>query len=116
MQALPPSKYHLKDLYQEISFYDRKIAYCQNFEKFDSEEERSRAIEKLTKKRKALVQSATAMASAGVECDPTQLPRSLQHRESPALPPKTPAVVATGSKVAPLPKAETGATHKGSSL
>ena len=84
MQARPASKYHLKDLYQEISFYDRKIAYCQNFEKFDSDEERSRAVEKLTKKRKTLVRSAAAMASAGVECDPSLLPRSLQNAESAA--------------------------------
>jgi hypothetical protein len=84
MQARPASKYHLKDLYQEISFYDRKIAYCQNFEKFDCEEERSKAVEKLAKKRRTLVQSAAEMASAGVECDPSQLPRSLKDAESPA--------------------------------
>jgi len=82
MQAHPPSKYHLKDLYHEIGFYDRKIAYCQNFEKFDSEEERSRAVEKLAKKRKSLVQSAAAMASTGVECDPKQLPDSLKNAAS----------------------------------
>jgi len=84
MQARPPSKYHLKDLYQEIGFYDRKIAYCQNFEKFDSEEERSRAVKKLARKRRTLVQSAAAMASTGVECDPSQLPRSLKSAESSA--------------------------------
>jgi hypothetical protein len=78
MQARPASKYHLKDLHREIGFYDRKIAYCQKFEKFDSEEERSRAIEKLIKKRKTLVQSATAMASAGVDCDSDQRPRSMK--------------------------------------
>ena len=84
MQARPASKYRLKDLYQEIGFYDRKIASCQNFEKFDSEEQRSRAVEKLVKKRKTLVQSATAMASAGVECDPNQIPRSMKSAESAA--------------------------------
>jgi hypothetical protein len=84
MQARPASKYHLKDLYQEIGFYDRKIAYCQNFAKFDCEEERTRELEKLTKKRKTLVQSATAMASTGVECDPSQLPRSMRSAESSA--------------------------------
>jgi hypothetical protein len=78
MQAHPPSKYHLKDLYQEIGFYDRKISYCQNFEKFDSDEERSKAVEKLTKKRKTLVLSATAMTGAGIECDPGLLPRSMK--------------------------------------
>jgi len=84
MQARPASKYHLKDLYQEIGFYDRKIASCLNFEKFDTEEERTRAVEKLKKKRKTLVQSATAMASTGVECDPKHLPRSMKSAESAA--------------------------------
>ena len=84
MQVRPASKYHLKDLYQEIGFYDRKIAYRQNLEKFDSAEERLRAVENLTKKRKMLVQSAAAMASAGVECDPRLLPRSLKSAESAA--------------------------------
>ena len=85
MQARPPSKYHLKDLYQEIAFYDRKIAYCRNFEKFDSEEERSLAVEKLARKRTTLVESAAEMTSAGVECDPGQLPASLKNSATPAL-------------------------------
>jgi len=100
MQARPASKYHLKDLYQEIAFYDRKISYCQNFEKFDCEEARSREVEKLTKKRKTLVQLATAMAGAGVEYDPSQLPASLKNAESPALPPKAAPGVAPINKVA----------------
>ena len=79
MQAHPPSKYHLKDLYQQIGLYDRKIAYCQNLEKFDCEEERSIAVAKLAKKRNSLVQSAAAMTSMGVECDPSHLPRSLRN-------------------------------------
>jgi hypothetical protein len=100
MQARPSSKYHLKDLYQEIGFYDRKIAYCQNFEKFDSDEERSRAVEKLTKKRQTLVLSATAMTNAGIEYDPSQLPLSLRHVDPPALQPKIPAAVSPINKVA----------------
>lgn len=102
MQARPASKYHLKDLYHEIGFYDRKISYCQNFEKFDSDEERSRAVEKLAKKRKTLVQAAADMSSAGIEYDPSQLPASLRSADSPALPPKTPAV-------APINKVATSA-------
>jgi hypothetical protein len=100
MQARPASKYHLKDLYREIGFYDRKIAYCQNFEKFDSEEERSRAVEKLTKKRKTLVQAAAEMAGAGIECDPSLLPPSLKSAEPPALRAKTPAATTAVNKVA----------------
>ena len=85
MQARPPSKYHLKDLYQEIAFYDRKIACCRNFEKFDSEEERSLAVGKLARKRTTLVESAAEMTSAGVQCDPGQLPASLKSADSPAI-------------------------------
>ena len=85
MQARPPSKYHLKDLYQEIAFYDRKIAYCRNFEKFDSQEERSLAVEKLSRKRTTLVESAAEMTSAGVRCDPGLLPASLKNADSPAI-------------------------------
>jgi len=85
MQARPPSKYHLKDLHQEIAFYDRKIAYCRNFEKFDSEEERSLAVGKLARKRTTLVESAAEMTSAGVQCDPGQLPASLKSADSPAI-------------------------------
>lgn len=82
MQAHPPSKYYLKDLYQQIGLYDRKIAYCQTFEKFDSEEERSMAVAKLARKRNSLVQSAAAMTSMGIECDPSQVPRSLRNVET----------------------------------
>lgn len=100
MQARPASKYHLKDLYQEIGFYDRKISYCQNFEKFDCEEERSSAVEKLAKKRKNLVQAAADMTSAGIAYDPSQLPASLRSAGSPALQAKAPAAVAATNKVA----------------
>jgi hypothetical protein len=100
MQARPSSKYHLKDLYQEIAFYDRKIAYCQNLEKFDSAEERSRAVEKLAKKRKTLVLSAATMANSGIEYDPSQLPASLKNADFLALLPKTPAAVTPINKVA----------------
>jgi hypothetical protein len=78
MQARTASKYQLKDLHQEIGLYDRKIAHCQNVQKFDCEEDRSREIEKLGKKRQALVKSAAAMASLGIEYDPNQLPLSLR--------------------------------------
>lgn len=68
----------LKELHQEIDLFDRKIAYCQNFEKFDSEQERSSAVQKLGTKREALVKIARGMASRGIECDPKYLPRSFK--------------------------------------
>ena len=79
MQARPPSKYHLKDLHREIDFFDRKISYCQNYEKFDSDLERESACHKLVTKRGNLVKLAAAMASQGIEYDPEQLPRSLKN-------------------------------------
>lgn len=78
MQARPTSKYHLKDLHREIDLFDRKIAYCQNYEKFDSQFDRDSACHKLVVKRESLVKLATAMASQGIEYDPKQLPRSMK--------------------------------------
>jgi hypothetical protein len=76
------SKYALKDLYQEIALFDRKIAYCQNYETFQSGQDRAVALQKLVSKREALVKIAVAMAGRGVECDPKYLPRSF--KETPA--------------------------------
>ena len=70
------SKYDLKDLHQEIDFYDRKIAYCQDHEKFETEPERAAAMRKLVTKRETLVKAALEMAGRGIGCDPKYLPRS----------------------------------------
>ncbi|ABF39255.1 hypothetical protein Acid345_0250 [Candidatus Koribacter versatilis Ellin345] len=77
MQTYSPNKYHLVDLHKEISLYDRKIAYCQQFEKFDSDRERSSALGKLQKKRSTLVKLAMSFSSQGIEHDPKFFPRSL---------------------------------------
>ncbi len=78
MKTLPDTKFALNDLHEEIDFFDRKIAYCQTFEKFDSEEERESALRKLATKRGSLVKTALAMAERGVECDPKHIPRSFK--------------------------------------
>jgi hypothetical protein len=78
MLAIPDSKYALKELHKEIDLFDRKIAHCQAYEKFDSELARAAALHKLVTKREALVKTALAMASRGVECDPKYLPRSFK--------------------------------------
>ncbi len=77
MQTYSPNKYHLVDLHKEIDLYDRKIAYCQQFEKFDSERERDAAVLKLQRKRSSLVKLAMSFSSQGIEHDPKFLPRSL---------------------------------------
>lgn len=78
MKTMPDSTFALRDLYQEIAFFDRKIAHCQTLEKFDSPDEREAAVRKLVTKRGTLVKTALAMADRGVECDPKHLPRSFQ--------------------------------------
>ena len=78
MRGKPASKYELMDLYQEIGLFDRKIAYCQSFEKFDSEQARTTARKKLVTKRESLVKSALDAVSRGIACDPKYLPRSFK--------------------------------------
>ena len=78
MRAIPDSKYALQDLHVEIDLFDRKIAYCQANQKFDSEQDRASALQSMVTKRKALVKAALAMAGRGVECDPKYLPRSFK--------------------------------------
>lgn len=80
MQSRPMTKYDLKDLHQEIDFFDRKIAYCQNLEKFASDDARASALQKLVVKRESLVKAATQLASQGIQCDPKYLPRSFKNQ------------------------------------
>jgi len=79
MQTKPASKYDLKDLHQAIDLFDRKIAYCQTTEKFDSDMEREEALRKLETRRGTLVKRALAAVSEGIECDPRYLPRSMKN-------------------------------------
>ena len=78
MHVKVDSKYALNDLHGEIDLFDRKIAYCESHEQFDSQQARESALQKLVTKRESLVKSALAMASRGVECDPKYLPRSFK--------------------------------------
>jgi hypothetical protein len=78
MQTKPASSYDLKDVHQEIDFFDRKITHCQLHEKFDTEDERATALQKLMTKRQTLVNTALDAASRGIQCDPKYLPRSFK--------------------------------------
>lgn len=78
MKTVPDNKYHLRDLYQEISLYDRKINHCRNYEAFESDAERAEAIAKLESKREALVKVASAMTDRGVEYSLNDVPRSMK--------------------------------------
>lgn len=79
MPVLPANKYHLKDLYKEIDLFDRKIAYCNELEKFETEEMRSEAERKLQSRRKLLVKAAEKMTEQGIQCDAKDLPRSMKN-------------------------------------
>jgi hypothetical protein len=84
MPVVPDSKYALKDLYQAIDLYDRKIAYCQNYEHFDSQEARTSAVQKLVTRRATAVKNARGMVNRGVECDAKHLPRSFKEQAATA--------------------------------
>jgi hypothetical protein len=84
MDTRPPTKYDLRDLHREIDLYDRKIAACESFEKFDSDSARSSSRQKLVTKRERLVKSARLMESQGVEYDPADLPRSFREASAAA--------------------------------
>lgn len=78
MQIKPHNRYDLRDLHKEIDFFDRKIAYCQGNEKFDSDTERHSALQKLVTRRETLVKAALEAVSRGIESEPEYLPRSFK--------------------------------------
>src|SRR5581483_8262129 len=61
----------------EIALFDRKLAHLTNFEKFNSDEARNLATQKMTAKRETLVKTARRLVAEGVEFKPSELPRSL---------------------------------------
>jgi hypothetical protein len=78
MKTVPDNKYHLRDLYQEISLFDRKIRHCRNYEAFDSEADRSLAVSKLESQREVLTKIARGMVERGVEYSVNDLPLSMK--------------------------------------
>ncbi len=78
MQKRPASSGHLDDLHKEIDYFDRKIAYCRDLEKFPSEMERASAVHKLETKRATLVKAAAEITAMGIACNPKYLPRSFK--------------------------------------
>lgn len=76
MQTKPAGKFGLRQLHQDIDLLDRKIAYCREFERFDSENARDAALRKLNTSREKLVKTAQEAAERGIECETKYLPRS----------------------------------------
>ena len=71
-------KYFLRDLHQEIDFYDRQLAYLDKFVEFASPADREEAEKGLRAKRTPLEKAALELAASGVEYDEKDLPRSLR--------------------------------------
>ena len=82
MQSKPVNQYALKDVHQEIDLFDRKISYCQNYEKFESDDARKAALQKLNRRREILVRLALEAARDGVHVDPNFLPRSFKEAKT----------------------------------
>ena len=82
MAVHPANKYHLKEVHQEIDYLDRKIAYAETLEKFDTDAEREAALKKLRLKRDPLVAVARELADSGVEWEAKDLPRSFTKEEA----------------------------------
>ena len=71
-------KYFLRDLHQEIDFYDRKLAYLDQFAEFASPGDREVAEKGLRAKRAPLEKTALELVASGVEYEEKDLPRSFR--------------------------------------
>ncbi len=71
-------RYFLRDLHQEIDFYDRKLAYIDKFEEFASPLDREQAEKNLLAKRATLEKAALELVASGVEYEEKDLPRSFR--------------------------------------
>lgn len=71
-------KYFLRDLHQEIDFYDRKLAYLDKFAEFASQGDRQVAEKGLRSKRASLEKAALELVTSGVEYEEKDLPRSFR--------------------------------------
>lgn len=78
MQIKAQNHYDLRDLHKEIDLFDRKIAYCRENEKFDTDTDRHTALQKLVKRRETLVKAALEAVSRGIDSEPEYLPRSFR--------------------------------------
>jgi len=71
-------KYFLRDLHREIDFYDRKLAYLDQFAEFASLGDRKLAEKGLRAKRAPLEKAALELVASGVEYEEKDLPRSFR--------------------------------------
>jgi hypothetical protein len=71
-------KYFLRDLHQEIDFYDRKLADLDKHVQFASHTDRADAEKRLLTKRALLEKTALELVASGVEYEDKDLPRSFR--------------------------------------
>ena len=71
-------RYFLRDLHQEIDFYDRKLAYLEKFAEFASPLDREEAEKGLLAKRAPLEKAALELVASGIEYEEKDLPRSFR--------------------------------------
>lgn len=71
-------RFFLRDLHQEIDFYDRKLDYLSKFVEFASPEDRKASESRLRAKRAPLEKAAVELAASGIEFDEKDLPRSFR--------------------------------------
>jgi len=71
----PRGKYFLRDLYQEITLYDRKIAYLDRYGAFAPPQDREEAANKWIAERAPLEKTARQFAASGVEYRDEELPQ-----------------------------------------
>jgi len=74
----PRGKYFLRDLYQEITLYHRKIAYLDQCGAFAFPQDREEAANKLIAKRAPLEKTARQLAASGVVYRDEVLPQSFR--------------------------------------
>jgi hypothetical protein len=71
-------RFFLRDLHQEIDFYDRKLDYLNKFLEFATPADREESKNRLLAKRAPLEKAAVELAASGIEFDEKQLPRSFR--------------------------------------
>jgi len=71
-------KYFLRELHQEIDFFDRKLADLEKYVTFSAPADRKVAEKQLLTKRAPLEKAARELAASGVEYQEKDLPRSFR--------------------------------------
>lgn len=116
MSTLPPSKYHLRSLHEEIDLFDRKLAHLLKYEAFANDAERNAAAGRMSAKRDLLVRKARQMAHDGIEFNESELPKSLRPAKPAAASDSSLESTASAVAVADQPEPQQPSPYAGTSL